>query len=464
MTDTLAKLTAFYRIHNPEKLSAGLEQVVAAYAGKEDQLNAALLQQYGQDLSSLDGPSDLKDRLTAFYQIHNPAKVAGADLDKVVGMFKGKEAQLNEALRQQYGTDLSGLSKNWPQASVKFMGGLAAFYRQHNTDRMADGLDGLVEHYVDKPEELNAALMAQYGTGLTSGPGITGSWMIKLKWEQSEYRYPLQVLQDASGKIVGSGSFSVGGSFTVDGSLEGSSLTLKHIVGRRELVTLVTELSRQKYMQGTWTYDQQRGGDISVSPNTGQWSADKLSDESWIFSAAEVEQVVRPTFAPSNKPDFSLLTRLVAFYGVFNPEKLADQASVEKLATAYTDNEYDLNCALNDQYGNDLSDSPGISGIWLFKLVDSSETGAQKTEYRYNSQLLHSSGGKVHGFGYFSPGAMFVLEGEVESNNILRLKQSMGDGSKVITLEAVLSRSKYVKGTWTDEASGISGTWTADKK
>jgi hypothetical protein len=72
-----------------------------------------------------------------------------------------------------------------------------------------------------------------------------------------------------------------------------------------------------------------------------------------------VEQVVRPTFAPSNKPDFSLLTRLVAFYGVFNPEKLADQASVEKLATAYTDNEYDLNCALNDQYGNDLSDSPG---------------------------------------------------------------------------------------------------------
>ena len=107
---------------------------------------------------------------------------------------------------------------------------------------------------------------------------------------------------------------------------------------------------------------------------------------------------------------------------------------------------------------------PGISGIWLFKLVDASETDSQKTEYRYNAQLLHSSGGKVHGFGYFSPGAMFVLEGEVESSNILRLKQSMGDGSKMITLEAVLGRSKYVKGTWTDEASGTSGTWTADKK
>jgi hypothetical protein len=170
-SSTLSKLTAFYRIHNPEKLSAGLEQVVAAYAGKEDQLNAALLQQYGQDLSSLDGPSDLKDRLTAFYQIHNPAKIAGADLDKVVTMFKGKEPQLNEALRQQYGTDLTGLSKNWSQASVKFMTRLAAFYRQHNTDRMADGLDGLVEHYTEKQEELNAALMAQYGTGLTSGPG-----------------------------------------------------------------------------------------------------------------------------------------------------------------------------------------------------------------------------------------------------------------------------------------------------
>ena len=102
--------------------------------------------------------------------------------------------------------------------------------------------------------------------------------MIKLKWEQSEYRYPLQLLHDASGKVVGSGSFSVGGGLTVDGELNGSTLSLKHVVGRRELVTLQAELSRQKYMQGTWTYNQQRGGDISVSPSTGQWTADKISD------------------------------------------------------------------------------------------------------------------------------------------------------------------------------------------
>ena len=97
--------------------------------------------------------------------------------------------------------------------------------------------------------------------------------------------------------------------------------------------------------------------------------------------------------------------------------------------------------------------------------MDVSDTNNQKTEYRYNSQLLHSSGGKVTGFGYFSPGAMFVLEGEVEPNsNILRLTQSMGEGSTAIVLEAALSRSKYVKGTWTDKSSSRSGTWTADKK
>ena len=129
-SSTLSKLTAFYRIHNPDKLSAGLEQVVAAYAGKEDQLNAALLQQYGQDLTSLDGPSDLKDRLTAFYQIHNPAKVAGADLDKVVAMFKGKESQLNEALRQQY--DAVADIQNFQQSTTHLL--VSNYARLGDTD------------------------------------------------------------------------------------------------------------------------------------------------------------------------------------------------------------------------------------------------------------------------------------------------------------------------------------------
>jgi hypothetical protein len=65
---TLSKLTAFYRIHNPEKLSAGIEQVVAAYAGREDFLNTALMQQYGQDLTSLAAAAPPKPKRRWFHR------------------------------------------------------------------------------------------------------------------------------------------------------------------------------------------------------------------------------------------------------------------------------------------------------------------------------------------------------------------------------------------------------------
>lgn len=57
-------------LHNPEKLSAGLDQVVSAYDGKEEQLNAALRQQYGQDLTTTNTvKTDLRERLVAFYKV-----------------------------------------------------------------------------------------------------------------------------------------------------------------------------------------------------------------------------------------------------------------------------------------------------------------------------------------------------------------------------------------------------------
>ena len=74
---------------------------MSAYEGKEEQLNAALRQQYGQDLTTTNTvKTDLRERLVSFYKVFNPAKISSADLDTVTNLFKDKEQQLNDALRR----------------------------------------------------------------------------------------------------------------------------------------------------------------------------------------------------------------------------------------------------------------------------------------------------------------------------------------------------------------------------
>ena len=65
---------------------------------------------HGATAPATPGPDDfggrtLKEKLTAFYKIHNPTKVS--EVDKLVAKYAGKEEQMSIILKKTYGQDLS---------------------------------------------------------------------------------------------------------------------------------------------------------------------------------------------------------------------------------------------------------------------------------------------------------------------------------------------------------------------
>jgi hypothetical protein len=65
-------------------------------------------------LSRTGSKSTLEERVVAFYQVHNPAKLSSERVDRVLSAYAGKggEARLNADLRRQYGGDLRSVSKH----------------------------------------------------------------------------------------------------------------------------------------------------------------------------------------------------------------------------------------------------------------------------------------------------------------------------------------------------------------
>lgn len=127
MATTRERLTRFYLKYNGDKLHE-IEGLLERFKGKETQLFSALVKKYGPEPSAdevletkaakaapkkektvVDVPESkvVKDfnhaRLLAFYNKYNPEKVG--DVEQTLAKYKGKEAQLFNALVKKYGPE-----------------------------------------------------------------------------------------------------------------------------------------------------------------------------------------------------------------------------------------------------------------------------------------------------------------------------------------------------------------------
>jgi density-regulated protein DRP1 len=129
MATARERLTRFYQKYNADKLHE-IEGVLERFRGKESQLFNALVKKYGPEpgedevfaappaaaasakgkakaLEEVPESQAVKDfnhaRLLAFYKRYNPEKVD--DVDNVLAKYKGKEAQLFNALVKKYGPE-----------------------------------------------------------------------------------------------------------------------------------------------------------------------------------------------------------------------------------------------------------------------------------------------------------------------------------------------------------------------
>ena len=119
------RLTRFYSKYNPDKV-ADVEKTLAKYAGKEERLFAALVKKYGPEPEDAGGMADVAaaaagmaaasladgegedpdgwtTRLTRFYALYNPEKVA--DVAKTLAKYAGNEDKLFDALVSKYGPE-----------------------------------------------------------------------------------------------------------------------------------------------------------------------------------------------------------------------------------------------------------------------------------------------------------------------------------------------------------------------
>lgn len=186
--DNAQLLTAFYQSHAPEKLEepGKVAHVLEGFGDNIEDLNAALKNQYGQDLNdfkpqaaaaaaappprSADAESDDDDddddevskfraKLYVFYNQYAPDKVG--NVETLAQQFAGEEDKLNASLMEVYGADLSSV----PESALKsgpLKARLTAFYRIHAPDNTSN-VDALVERFDGKEEQLNEALLEAYG-------------------------------------------------------------------------------------------------------------------------------------------------------------------------------------------------------------------------------------------------------------------------------------------------------------
>eukprot|EP00759_Apiculatamorpha_spiralis_P023059 PhF_6_TR26974/c0_g3_i6/m.39359 len=97
---TKERLETFFRKYNPDKL-ASIPKIMEQYAGKEDEMFAALVAKYGPEPNV--SREDPKTRLIRVFQKYNPEKLS--TVDEILKKYAGKENELFEALVAKYGPE-----------------------------------------------------------------------------------------------------------------------------------------------------------------------------------------------------------------------------------------------------------------------------------------------------------------------------------------------------------------------
>jgi hypothetical protein len=103
------RLTRFMEKYNPEKVAA-VDTILKAYAGKEAEMFATLVKKYGPEPTEAIDPAvveenDSRSRLTRFLKRWNPNKLNS--VDAVLKAYAGREEELFAALVKKYGPEPS---------------------------------------------------------------------------------------------------------------------------------------------------------------------------------------------------------------------------------------------------------------------------------------------------------------------------------------------------------------------
>ena len=168
------RLKAFYAKHAPEKTSADVEKALATWAGREEEMFAALEKKYAvkkDDASDVPKPSPYMDRLMAFYSRYAPIKTK-EDAEKALQVWKGREEEMFTALEKKYscpgGSQLSALRATNNQASYRAR--LIGFYEQYAPEKLAD-VDKALETWKGREEDMFVALEKKYNVNGSSPQG-----------------------------------------------------------------------------------------------------------------------------------------------------------------------------------------------------------------------------------------------------------------------------------------------------
>ncbi|KAK3270199.1 hypothetical protein CYMTET_21391 [Cymbomonas tetramitiformis] len=141
-------LEAFYQVHNPEKVGE-VESVLADFPN-QDELLAALFQTYGAAPGMIS-----QEQLLGFYQHFNHARANPKAVGEILQAFP-MQRELVDALYQQYGAAPGG--PHFAPLEVT-REQLTAFYQEHNPAKVAD-VDEVLESFPDRMELLQSLKQA----------------------------------------------------------------------------------------------------------------------------------------------------------------------------------------------------------------------------------------------------------------------------------------------------------------
>ena len=272
----------------------------------------------------------LEDRLRQFYARHNPSKLSAkgaSSISKVAEFYEGKEAELNAALKKQYGVGLDSLPLDTASTGESLLSRLQRFYKEHEPSKLSakgsNSIEKLAEYYEDKEDVLEAALVKRYGVGLAS-------------------LSPEEQAPALGGMLWGGG-----------GAQQASA-------------SAATEESLESRLRRFYKVHQPSKLNVT-GPNSIEKVAEYFEGREDELEAAFVKQygvglasLDSPSRPPQLGPPESLLNRLRRFYAIHEPSKLGatGNSSIEALVEHFASRESDLEAALVRQYGVGLASLP----------------------------------------------------------------------------------------------------------
>jgi hypothetical protein len=160
-SDHRERLTRFMEAYNPERLST-IDKILQAYSGREAEMFEALVKKYGPEpgetKSNAAEPTqqDSRSRLVKFMQLYNPEKLDS--IDKILDAYKGREAEMFEALVKKYGPEPDGSDYGTEDHRSR----LTRFMQLYNPEKL-DSIDKILDAYKGREAEMFEALVKKYG-------------------------------------------------------------------------------------------------------------------------------------------------------------------------------------------------------------------------------------------------------------------------------------------------------------